>query len=60
MHSSKRFDFLYHQLARAWDAHQSLRRSQEGISALAESSLRLNRARLAMSDWHSCDTLESH
>lgn len=58
MHASKRFDALYHQLAHAWEVHQSLRRSQASIAELAESAIRLQQARLAMRDWRTGNTLE--
>jgi hypothetical protein len=46
------FDRLYHQLSTAWEYHQGLRRSQSDPAMLAESALRLDRARAAMRNWH--------
>lgn len=60
MHASKRFDVLYHQLAHAWEAHETLRRSQASLAELAESAIRLQQARLAMRDWRSGNTPEDH
>jgi hypothetical protein len=50
------FDSLYHQLAPARDAHRSLRMDHPSLTALAESSLRLERGRLAMWDWNARHT----
>lgn len=60
MDASEGFESLYHQLAHAWEAHQSLRRSQAVVGELAESSFRLHEARLAMWNWRCFNTLEGH
>jgi hypothetical protein len=59
MHTSNRFDSLYHQLARAWEAHQSLKRTDATIPDLARSSHRLDQARLAVWEWHGCERPEA-
>ena len=59
MHTSNRFDSLYHQLARAWEAHHSLKSADAAIPDLAGSSLRLDQARLAVWEWHGCERLEA-
>ena len=51
MHAVHEFDILYSHLAKAWESHQSVRRSHRSIAELAESSLQLEQARSAMWDW---------
>ena len=59
MYATETFDSLYHQLAEAWESHQTLRRSEAPLSDLVESSLRVQQARLAMLDWRRCNQLEN-
>ena len=58
MHASNRFDALYSELAQAWEAYESMRRSHSSHLDLAESSFRLYRARMAMWDWHHNERME--
>lgn len=59
MTTGPEFDSLYHQLARAWEAHQQLCLSHAPFSRLAESSSHLQQTRLAMWDWHQANRVRT-
>lgn len=52
MNDRNQFPDLYSHLAKTWDQHQALRRSDASIAELAMSSARVHRARRAMAAWH--------
>jgi hypothetical protein len=54
MHATHEFEILYRDLSEAWEDHQSLRYTRPSLAELVESSMRLERARSAMRDWHAC------
>ena len=59
MHLNDRFETLYDHLSRSWEAHQTLRHSEAEVPVLAESSRRLEQARLAMWEWRNSHRLET-
>lgn len=54
MHAKNEFEILHHDLSGACEDHLSLRYTRSSLAELVGSSMRLERARSAMRDWHAC------